>query len=146
VSAIIVFRKWKLCGSQHVWKLPALAYIGVEAMAGTDSGARGCFKICRGGSVKVVGPSTVLVFVLGIVELWLLLRFDSKSSSYISFSSAKTCFPLLNFLSFSNSGLQCSTNCFRSASLNPNSRRLFSAANFSNFIRHIAQRMNVRIT
>lgn len=116
---------WK---STRCRSCPVLAYIGVEAMAGTDSVTRGCFKICRGGSVNVVGPSMVLVFVLGIVELWLLLRFDSESSSYISFSSARTCFPLLNFLSFSNSGLQCSTKCFRSASLNPNSRRLFSAA------------------
>ena len=66
---MIVSRKLKLCGKPHVEKLPALAYIGVEAMAVTGSVTRGCFKICKGRSVNVVGPSTVLVFVLGIVEL-----------------------------------------------------------------------------
>jgi hypothetical protein len=38
---------------------------GVETIAVAGSAAKDVFKMCTGGSVKVVGPSTVLVFVLG---------------------------------------------------------------------------------
>ena len=42
----------------------------------------------------VIGPSTVLVLVLGKVELWLLaLKLRSFSASVISFSKAMICFP-----------------------------------------------------
>ena len=41
----------------------------MEAIVVADSVTRDVFKICTGGIVNVVGPSTVLVFVLGIVEL-----------------------------------------------------------------------------
>jgi hypothetical protein len=110
----------------HEYKGCMLVGYGVEAIAVVDSSIKEVFKICTGGNVNVVGPSTVLVFVLGIVELWLLLRFGSESASNISFSSAITCLPELNLFSFMNSGLQCSTKLSRSSSLNPKSPRLFS--------------------
>ena len=41
-----------------------------------------------------VGPSTVLAFVLGKLELWLLaLGFESVSRLQMSFSMAATCLP-----------------------------------------------------
>src|SRR2546423_9900293 len=110
----------------HECKDVLVVAYGVETTVGAGSATRGVFGICTGGRVVVVGPSTVLVFVLGMVELWLLLKSGSQSPSYISFSRASTCLPELNLFSLVNSGLQCSTRSFRSSSLNPESPRLFS--------------------
>ena len=63
-----------------------IAY-GVEEMVVPDKEKSDVLKICTGGRVNIVGPSTVLTFALGIVELWLLLKSGSDSPSYRLFST-----------------------------------------------------------